>query len=136
MQIPAWLLEGSNGATAFAFAFVFIFQLIFLAGAALVIRDAKSFYRQMKPVIALTVMAGGHMLRFAEVWTQRFIENNGFAILWTPRVSVVVHVVGTFAAIIGVLCWLRVTMPQFCGRWVWFLILFVTGLIFVYPMFV
>lgn len=133
MQIPSWLLEGSNGSTAFALLFVFCLQLAYLVGSAAVIRDPPSFYRQMKPVIALTVMVGGFLLRFADIWAQRFSEHYDVDLAFDPWVSITFHIVGTSASIIGVLCWLRVTMPRWVGFYAWLAIAILAALVFIYP---
>lgn len=126
MNIPPWVLEGTNGALAWTLLFVCIFQVAFLVSAWLKIRGtnggerwACSAYRQTKPVIALTMMALGLLVRVGDIWLQRFAENQGLASAMPQNASVTLHVAGTTAIIVGFACWLRVTMPKFCRRWAW-----------------
>lgn len=134
MSVPLWLLEGSNGATAFALAFVVAFQVMFLTAAAIKIQSAISFYRQMKPVIALTVGFAGLLIRFGAVWIRQYKVLHGLPPL-DPTLAIFVHVAGTCMSIVGVLCWLRVTMPQFCGTRTWLAIAVLAGVVFLLPLF-
>jgi hypothetical protein len=68
-------------------------------------------YFQNKAILALAVAFAGFWLRAVDLWVQRFIENHGFLVNYWLGGSIVVHLVGTAAAIVGALCWLRVTLP-------------------------
>lgn len=132
MEIPHLLLEGSTGATAFALAWVFGFQLLFLGAAFYKIKSPMSFYRQMKPVIALTMAFGGFLLQFVRVWARGYAESHARALMG-PDTAIALHIVGTACAIIGVLCWLRVTMPHFCGSLTWAAIALLAAWVFILP---
>lgn len=129
MQVPPWLLEGSNGALAITFLCLIAFQAAYLVWAWVKIRDGAatpwvgSAYRQTKPVVALTMLFFGVMLRAGSLWIDRAAENRGLEVATAAEVSIALHVLGTAAMIIGALCWLRVTMPRLCGWRTWAIVI-------------
>lgn len=141
--LPPRLLEGSNGAIAIALLFVLMLQSAYLVATAIRISDTYqsigwravgwSIYSQLKPVIALTVAVAGLVMRSGPIWWQRFASHHGLPAIPDFWFQVTLHVVGTMAAVIGLLCWVRVTMPSYLGFRTWLALVFLTGLTFASP---
>jgi hypothetical protein len=142
--LPPMLLEGSNGAIAIALVFVLLLQSAYLVATAIRISETRqsfggwpavvrSVYYQLKPVIALTVAVAGLVTRSGPIWWQRFAGHHGLATIPDFWFQVTLHVVGTMAAVIGLLCWVRVTIPSYLGFRTWLVLVALTGLVFASP---
>lgn len=131
--LPPRLLEGSNGAIAIALMIVVVLQVAYLIATSRRIDSIRSSYYQLKPVIALTVAAAGLVTRSGPIWWQRFAGHHDLATIPDFWFQVMLHVVGTMAAVIGLLCWVRVTIPNYLGFRAWLALVFLTGLMFASP---
>lgn len=120
MGIPTWILEGTNGSLASALTFTLVFQAIYLH---VVLRRSgwRHVYAYEKAVLALFVAFLGLWLRALEVWGRYFVIGHELSAGSWATTQIALHICGTGCAIVGVLCWLRVTMPW--GReidpWAW-----------------
>jgi hypothetical protein len=120
MNIAPWVLEGSNGSLTVALTLALGFQLLFLFSVWR--RDGcREVYLRHKAVLALCVAFGGLWLRAVDLWAQRFSENHGFEVPEWDHFSFGVHLAGTAMAVVGVLCWIRVTLPwgKDANPWAW-----------------
>lgn len=142
-SLPPYLLEGSNGAIAFALLIVAVLQTSYLVATALRISEVhsavgwrlvvRSIYLQLKPVLALTVAAIGLVIRSAPIWWQRFASHHGLAAIPDFWFQIALHVVGTSMAVIGLLCWVRVTIPDYLGTRAWLVVVILTMVVFGSP---
>lgn len=112
------ILEASNGALLGVGA-------LMLCGLASYIwfefRDLGFWgtYHNRKAAIALSVFLGGLWLRTFVIWYARHAANHGLPDPPWANYAIALLSIGTAAAIVGGVCWLRVTTWRELPRWFW-----------------
>lgn len=127
MMLQPELLEFTNGMLWPALALAVIGTVVYLVRATMQIGSLRQVYLEQKGAVALFVMFFGLTVRAYGVWALRHIENHHDAIappLTGLETAPLVHLAATFMALFGVMCWLRVTFPEFCGWRLWGIAIF------------
>lgn len=79
----------------------------------------ETIYHIGKPSLALAVGFGGLLLNVGTKWFLRWLANHGYSPpAWASYSSALV-LLGAVSAVVGLLCWLRVTVPDKVGLRAW-----------------
>lgn len=118
--IPAVVIEALNGMMLAAFTIVLCGLIFYLATEAWHRKGSlRTFVHSQKPVIAVGVIFAGVWLRTFVFWYLRHAENQGMAPpLWRPY-AIHLAALGTFAAVVGCLCWHRVSISRRWAYLIW-----------------
>ncbi len=122
MNIPPGVLEATNGALWVALMFAALGAAWWLAGCVRHIGSFKQLYLEEKASIALLFAWGGLGARLVNVWWMQHLRNHGKDLPPWDGAPTTIHVAATLIAIMGVMCWLRCTLPEALG-WVGWAIL-------------
>lgn len=88
------------------------------------------FRSRQKPVIALGVLFTGIGVRSGVLWMLRHAENTGGPLPFWHPISSHLIALGTLVAVVGALCWLRVTLSHRVSGFLWPILV---GVCFAFP---
>lgn len=115
MIVPPHVLEAANGVLWPTLMFAAIGAGWWLGASARQIGSLRQLYLEEKASIALLVAFGGLGVRTSSIWVVQHLRDHGNIVPEWSGWSTVVYVVSTAVSVIGVMCWLRCTLPEAFG---------------------
>lgn len=119
MSLPPELLEATNGVLTVSLLWVTLGLLYYLNWKRRDFASFFKFYHECKAAVALLLTFSSLLVRTADIWVARHLQNTSLPPPPWAHWSPLIHVASTAAAAIGVMCWLRVTIPGVCGPRLW-----------------
>lgn len=115
MNIPPPLLEATNGVLWVVLIAAAFGAFYWLVHAARTIGSLRELYLEEKASLALALMFTGLGLRSLNIWWFQHLRNHGHIIPGWNGWPTWFHVGTTVLAVIGLMCWLRCTLPEWFG---------------------
>ena len=119
--IPAQVLEVRNGILMVILACMLVGDLAYVVDE-LRQMGFRNVYRYRKAAIAMAFFLAGLLTQTGMIWAARHMENHGYAPPLAARFGPLVLTAGSVLAVVGGLCWLRVTLPRQLPPYLWVMI--------------